>query len=403
MVKMFFIPLNATVLLLMLLGVEAGGAGRARGAPPGDDPVSVVSCLDQDLIDFLAGELEAKAPGAAFTRAAEDRLVLDRIRTLQPSELPDILFGVSTIVLAHLADQGFLEPCQPVWGHELPVGLADREYRWFGVFGDPITIAYNHEYFAEDQLLEYLPKGWEALGEPRYRGTLLLEKPDPFNVTGYLFASLVDRADQLFKDQEKGFDLLAGIDRNHLRYYKNREEILRHDVLFSGGDGSITIAMMSAVERCAEAELSVDLVLPVEGLFLYPRGIALVKGASDIAREMYAALVDRERLRRCAESYSCFPLILKETYSFSLWPGERISLEVFPTDHDSVRRNIVTWIGTWQNIYQGRRRRRTDSIHDAVNTTMTFLIPVVILTVILTSRGRRKRRSRRDLGGRDHP
>ena len=67
-------------------------------------------------------------------------------------------------------------------------------------------------------------------------------------------------------------------------------------------------------------------------------------------------------------------------------------LEIYPTDHDAVRRNIRSWIGTWQSLYRGRGKTRMDSIDDAINTTMTFLIPLVILIIILTSRSRSRRR-----------
>lgn len=357
------------------------------GALAGAQTVKVVSSLDQELLEFIASELERDGLAVEITRLNDDSGLPGLVR--DPESRPDILFGVSTIVLSHLADRDLLEAREPPWGRELPVGLMDREGRWFAVFGDPMTIVYNHAYFFQDVPESMLPEGWEDLASKRMRGSLILDKPAYFNETGYLFACLIDRAQQAYGDAKAGFDLLSAIDENLLRSFQSTEVLLSENGLFSGQAGSITMATLSDFQRCYDAERPISLVLPIEGMLLYPRGAALVKGAGAAAAGVYDALMRVRLLSACARESVCFPLILKEEYRYTGWLGQELDLEIYPTDHDAVRRNIDAWLGEWQNLIQGSTRRKEEKLDDAINTVMIFLIPLALVILIYTSRKRR--------------
>jgi ABC-type Fe3+ transport system substrate-binding protein len=359
------------------------------GTLAGAQAVKVVSSLDPELLEFIAGELAQDEMVVEFTCPASDADIPDMMR--DPASKPEILYGVSTIVLSRLADRGLLEAREPVWARELPVGLMDREGRWISVFGDPLTIVYNRAYFwnLDESLESLLPEGWEDLTARRMRGSLILEKPAYFNETGYLFACLIDRAEQVFDDREIGFDLLKGIDENLLRTYDSTGALLSETGLFSGMDGSISAATLSACEQCYKAELPVNLVVPVEGMFLYPQGAALVNGTRTAAAAVYDALLKVKLLSACARESACFPLILQEEYRYTGWLGRQQEMDIFPTDHDAVRRNIDAWLGQWQNLIQGSTKRREQKLDDAINTVMIFLIPLVLAILIYTSRKRR--------------
>lgn len=352
------------------------------------EPVTVLTGLGAEQIERFAADLEKQGLSVQFEVIIDEAIIPGIVRS--PREdlpKPDLLYGVSTIVLSHLADQGFLKPCEPAWEGSLPVGLSDRDGRWFGVFGDPITIVYNYSYFDEDLPVRFLPEGWEDLGSRTFREALLIERPNPFNVTGYLFASIVDRAEQLYKDSEKGFDLLADIDRNLFHTYADTTSLFESPgSLFSGGQGVISMACIRDIERCIKDGKTAEIVMPVEGLFLYPRGIGLLKDAPEEAVAVYKALTDESRLMRLSANANCYPLIFEKNYACTLRPGQKVFFEIFPTDHDSLQRNISTWINRWQNTIHGKAQERETAIDDAINTAMTFLIPVFIVIIIITSR-----------------
>ncbi|MFH1999450.1 MAG: ABC transporter substrate-binding protein [Planctomycetota bacterium] len=359
-----------------------------------DDPISILSSLEPELLEAFSGDLEKNGFHVAFERISDESLIPGLIRS-PPADIPkpQLLYGVSTVLLCHLAEQDLLDPCEPAWQGRLPVGLADRERRWFGVFGDPITIIFNRSYFDEDLPLRFLPEGWEDLGTRTFRDSLIIEKPNHYNVTGYLFACLIDRAEQMYKDRDVGFDLLAAMDRNLLRTYNDSESLFYSPgSLFSGERGVISVASLSQVDECVKEGKTADIVLPIEGLFLYPRGIALLKGATEGAAEVYKALTDENRLKRLSQNRNCYPLIFEENFAYSLFPGQRLFLDLFKTDHDSVARNIKTWISRWQNTIHGRAKEKEIAIDDAVNTTMTFLVPLFIVIIIITSRKKKTKK-----------
>ncbi|MHC4943878.1 MAG: ABC transporter substrate-binding protein [Planctomycetota bacterium] len=384
----YFLP---GILLILLLGSPFAAAS---------EPVLVLSSLDSRLIDFIAENLESFTPEVRFLHVMDDGMIPKLVRFPEAEEaLPHVLYGVSTIALSHLADQGLLESMEPDWERDLPVGLADRSHRWYGLFGDPVVIVYNQQYFAMDVPESYMPTGWEDLGHPRFRGSLIIERPTPYNLTGYFFACLIDRAEKEHKDQNEGFELISRIDRNLLRTYDSRESLLSEHALFSGGDGSIAVAGTSDLERCLAEGRPANLLLPEEGLFLYPRGVALVKGASADAKRLYSELTKESLLREAAKEFACFPLIAEDLFYYSTWPGQRFALDFYSTDHDSVRRNIDPWISQWQNLIHGREKEKEKQLDDAINTAMTFLIPVLLIILILTARkqsAKKGRRSRRD-------
>jgi iron(III) transport system substrate-binding protein len=364
-------------------------------AVPAEDPVPtrirVFTSLEAHLLDIFREALERRALAPEFHVISDDQVLLSRMRLLEEGTAPDILLGLSTVLLDHLAERGLLEPYTPSWGEELEVGLSDRHGRWFGILGDPLAMVYNQEYFEGEDLLRMLPERWDDLGRYPFQGSLVFQRPSTFNEMGYFLACLIDRSEQADQSSRTGFNLLSLIDFNTLRFYPSRESLVGH--LFSGEDGALSVMGLSQIKQCILEGLPADFLLPREGVFVYPRGIALVRGASEEARRVYDALTQKEVLRKFAQEHAFVPLMDREGFGLSVQPGERLTLDPFATNHDSVRRNIVAWIGEWQNLVQGSKKERNRLIDDAINTVMTFLIPVALLLVILTSRRKKRRAS----------
>ena len=376
--------LLGTVLALLLM------PSTLRAGPPEDprpgggaSPVIVVSSLDPEMLAAAAKEIRKKAPGVEFRYYPDEARLLSQIRAR--SVTPDVYFGTTTVFLARLADKGFLDPRDTTFADRLPVGMADRERRWYGVLGNALAVVYNSDYYADPELKRYLPKRWTDLALPRYKGSLLLEYPSPYNATGYLFACLVDRAERGEGDRRKGFSILEGYDRNLYRVegkepsFRTRKNILSRSGLFSGGDGSITVAALRDVERAAEEDLPVDFIQPQEGLVIHPRGLGLRKDAPPQAQRVYDLLADEAFLVRFARRYACVPIAAGGEFTVTVWPGEPTSFDIMHTDHDAVLRNLDTWLGEWHSLYKGRTLRKLRSIDNALNTTMTFLIPAALL------------------------
>ena len=383
---------------LCLPGPLAAAPQEKPGAGGETPPVVVVSSLDADMLAAAAEAVRGKEPAVQFRSYPDESRLLSLVRS--GGLVPDVYFGTTTVFLSRLAGRGFLAPRTPSFADRLPVGLADRERRWYTVLGDALAVVYNSEYYAEPELKKYLPKRWSDLGRPRYRGSLLLEYPTPYNAVGYLFACLVDRAERREGDRRRGFSLLEGYDRNLYRAdgktpsFRARGDLLTRRGLFSGGDGSITAASLREVERAAAEGLPVDFIQPEEGLVLHPRGLAIRRDAPPRAQRVYDILADEAFLVRFARRHACVPVAAGGEFTVSLWPGEPASFEIMETDHDAVLRNLDGWLGEWQSLYKGRTLRKLHLLDDALNTTMIFLVPAAILFLIYRST-RRSRRSRR--------
>jgi len=384
--------IHLILLPLLLQDVEE----KTQESKP-DETVIVVTCLNDGLVDQLKERVSDRTPAIEFKIASGDKAVLDILRTLDPAKRPDILYGVSTVVLARLADQGMLHKWTPDWARDLPVGLSDRDGQWFALFGDPIKIVYNSAYFGDDQeLLTLLPNEWKDLGRHSCAGSLIFEDPTPYNVTGYFFACIVDRAMQEHGDSSKGFDLLSDIDRNILRkrnpdlegIFSSPDKMLAN--LLSGEKGSISVAADSLLQEALNDKKPLGAVIPEDGLFLFPRGMALLKPTEN-AIKACEMLTDKSFLQSIGSDQANIPLVNKEVFEFLIWSRNDVSLDFFPTDHDSVLRNINTWVGEWQNMIRGRTTAKVRSIDDALTTVMFLIIPIAIGLIIFTSKKKSKR------------
>lgn len=385
--------------LAVLLAAPLGARPQEATDAPGKSPeVLLVSSLERKLLSAVVKEIRKEVPGVRFRSFPDEARLFAGIRS--GAVVPDVYFGTSTALLARLARRGFLQARDVAFAARLPVGLADRDRRWYGVLGDPLAILYNGDYFAEEALKPYLPEAWADLALPRYRGSLLLEYPAPYNATGYLFACLVDRAEREEGDRRKGFTLLEGLERNLYRVsgeepaFRTRAWILSTRGLFSGGAGSITVAPLREVERLSEEGLPVEFIQPREGLVIHPRGLAIENGAGPQARRVFDLLADEAFLVRFARRGAFVPLASGGSFTLSVWPGEPTTFDVMHSDHDAVLRNLEAWLGEWQSLYRGRTRGKLRAIDDALNTTMTFLIPAALLFLIYRSH-RRSRKGHR--------
>lgn len=374
------------VLVIWITLHAALGAAALDDADDSPEIVTVATTLDSDLLGFLTRDVTSRIPGVRFMRTRNDDLMLLTLGSRDPSRFPDIFFGMSTNALSQLADHGYLAPHGATWAGRLPADLSDENHRWIALFNDPLAIIYNKQYQADGLLSGRLPDCWEDLAHPRFKGSLILGNPTPYNESGCLLACLIDRAVQQYRDDAPGFELLSRLQGNLLELYSNQYKLLLG--IFNDNRGAISIASMSQIIKCVQSKKPVGIIQPEEGLFPFPKGIALTKKASDKAKLVYDALVESTLSDNLYHNFGCRSLLNKDR------AGSRAGLEtepvIFRTRHIRVRKKIVSWIKQWRELGKDSSLEAEILLGDAPDGVKKYLVPALLALFLFYQHFRRR-------------
>jgi iron(III) transport system substrate-binding protein len=206
-------PVIAALCALCLAAACKKKTEAATPAPaePQTEHLTLVAAYEGRLLeDLLRAYLADKPEVQVKTVRVKPDEVLSRLRTGGDESGGDVLLGSPRAALESLARVGALAAHRPRPCDEVERQNRDEGGHWTGLTLSAIAIAANERLLEQKQLP--LPYSWKDLARPRYRGWLVVARPQASRATRILLAGLVSLL------YPKGWDMWRQIDRNLFHY-----------------------------------------------------------------------------------------------------------------------------------------------------------------------------------------
>jgi iron(III) transport system substrate-binding protein len=194
--------------LIVLAIVASAIPARAQGRP-----VMVYGVIHEYTLARLMELYERQTGGKAdFLRLSAGE-VATRVQAERQAPKGDVIFGMSRAIQETLRAQGLLEAYKTPRRGEVPAQYVDPEGYWTGSSITVQGFAVNTERWKKELGEAPMPKTWEDLLDPRYRGQIVMASP---LTSGSAFTFVVGQFFRL--GEEKGWEYLKALDKN-IRFY----------------------------------------------------------------------------------------------------------------------------------------------------------------------------------------
>jgi iron(III) transport system substrate-binding protein len=143
-----------------------------------------------------------------------------------------------------------------------------------GVSSGAIGIAYNREVMARRNLP--VPRSWEELAGPAYRGEVQLPNPNSSGTAYTIIAGLV----QLW-DEDRAFDYLRRLNANVNAYTRSGAAPMQ---AVARGETALAASFNMETASMANAGFPIEMVYPSEGTSYEVACLSIIRGARNVAQ-----------------------------------------------------------------------------------------------------------------------
>lgn len=280
------------VWAVLLMAVLAGASCSSRAPVPSSTPQR--SSAGRVVVYTPFPDLTADELAEGFTRKTGLQVeqiregtarVFARLRAEKNHPRADVWYGGGGMIpFMTAAGEGLLEPYVPTGHEDMPrergnLILRDRDWRWVGIGVISLGFAYNPQILSSDQV----PRTWEELAAPRWRGHVEMWDPAESGTSMLFLESALLRAMNAGQGEEAGWEYLTRVFGNLKRY--TREGAPSFAV--ARGQSRIGIhfefqfleflAMQAENTQVADARANIRWYLPPSSPVL-TEGIALIRG-----------------------------------------------------------------------------------------------------------------------------
>lgn len=202
--------------------------------------------------------------------------ILAQIRAESLNPRTDIWFGASSETHISAGDllQAYASPnmaqLQP-WAQRAHQASGGR---CVGVSSGAIGIAYNTEVMARRNLA--IPRSWEELAGPAYRGEVQLPNPNSSGTAYTIIAGLV----QLW-DEERAFAYLARLNANVNAYTRSGAAPMQ---AVARGETALAVSFNMETASMAQAGFPIEITYPTEGTSYEVACMSIIRGARNLAQ-----------------------------------------------------------------------------------------------------------------------
>ncbi len=335
--------------------------------------VLLITCVSV-VFFFMIGSAAAKSKVVVYT-SLENEEVVDYLK-MAKNQLPDLDIQAIRLSTGELGARMLAEKDNPqadcVWGWAvtnmeefIPKGMlvAYKPKGW-----DKIPAQFKHSegywtaidlyaaaFVANSKVMESknlpMPKGWNDLLNPAYKGKLIMPNPASSG-TGFLqIASLLEMMDPDYKNkpvkENKAWDFLKKLDKNMGQYIKSGSKPAK---LTAAGEYAVGCSFAFVYSSLKKKGFPVVMVMPEEGAGFELEANALLKGAKHEAAAK--KFLDWAISKEAMEKYATFKLGV--TYPGISGPKDLPQLETVklaPMDFAWQSKHRAEILETWQELF----------------------------------------------------
>lgn len=194
----------------------------------------------------------------------------------------DCVWGWAVTNMSEFVPKGMLVPYKPAGWDKIPAHFKDPAGNWTAIDLYAAALVPNTKVLEEKNLP--MPKGWNDLLNPVYKGMLIMPNPASSG-TGFLqVASLLVMMDPDYKskpvEDNKAWDFLKELDKNMGQYIKSGSKPAK---LTAAGEYAVGCSFAFVYSSLKKKGFPVALVMPEEGAGYELEANALLKGAKNEA------------------------------------------------------------------------------------------------------------------------
>jgi len=222
-----------------------------------------------------------------------------------------------------------------------PEGTYDPEGYWHPSYGIPIVVIYNTKVVKPEEL----PKTWEDLADPKWKGKIAIDNPSTLNVAATMFAHLYGSL-----GEEKAEKIVKGIAENDPILTQAASDTFN---LVSGGDAYIGIGLLNDYISAKEKGGPVEVVWLTPAASL-PVPIAVTKNAphpnmAKLFLEWWTSSSGQMAIAKTGRT-PMHPAIA--SYTFAGYIPSGISLEAAGWNNPDYYQNPSKWSEKFSGIFR---------------------------------------------------
>jgi iron(III) transport system substrate-binding protein len=251
--------------------------------------------------------------------------------------------------MAEFIPKGMLVPYKPKGWDKIPANFKDPSGYWTAIDLYAAALVPNTKVLEQKNMP--MPKGWNDLLNPVYKGALIMPNPASSG-TGFLqVASLLVLLDPDYKnkpvEQNKAWDFLKQLDKNMGQYIKSGSKPAK---LTAAGEYAVGASFAFVYSSLKKKGFPVALVMPQEGAGFELEANALLKGAKHEAAAK--KFLDWAISKQAMEEYAKFKLGV--TYPGVSGPKDLPALKTIklaPMDFPWQSKNRTKILEVWQGHF----------------------------------------------------
>lgn len=307
----------------------------------------------RDLLSGFEQRFERVHPGVDVQYVdMGSQEVLERVRAERANPQADVWWGAPSDMFEAAAEEGLLDAFRPSWADALAPNARDPWDRWVATFLTPEVIAYNEEAVPAEEV----PRDWDQVLEPRWRGRVLIRDPLASGTMRTIFGAILYREYRRTGNPEAGYEWLLRLDA------QTKEYVLNPTLLYqklARREGLITLWDMPDIETVrARTDLPIAYVLPESGTPVVVDAIAVVRGAPspDLARAFVEFAGTQESLLFAAREFFRIPARRDiPVDSLPEWlHAVSPSIRPMELDRQYIRERLGEWLRYWDRNIRGR-------------------------------------------------
>ncbi|MGG0757030.1 extracellular solute-binding protein [Brevibacillus laterosporus] len=307
---------------------------------------------DKSVVDDFIPKFESAHPEIkvdVLTIGAQE--ILERIRGEKTNPQADFWWGGTQSSLLTAAEEDLLESYKPPFGDNIPALYKDPQDRWYGEMLLPEVIMYNPEMLPKAEA----PKDWDDLLDPKYKDKIIIRGVLKSGTMRTIYSAMMYR--QGVTTPEKGHEWLAKLDANTKEYAQDPTSLY---LKLARQEGAISLWNLQDIMIQKETKKQpFDYMYPASGAPILVDGVAIVKGAKNIAaaKKFYDFLFDEKIRIEMAEKYYQIPTL--STISKENLPSwlQDVELKPLEIDWQVIGNKEKEWMQYWDENIKGKGKK----------------------------------------------